>query len=128
MSDYGVRVPLVRPRVNAANVNAAGLTDVECVGVDRDGCVWFADTLPADDELAVRDWLSTRDDADLERRLSLRAVPASTEAGVLVNGFEILRAHLLGDPLPEPVYPSPANDPQPDPLTATVTDIAARLA
>ena len=111
MSEVYVRVPLVRPRVNAVNVNAAGLTTVECVGVDREGCVWFAEALSEADELAVREWLSTRDDADLARRSELRAIASSTGTGPLCNGFDILRAYILGDPLPEPVYPAPTPDP-----------------
>lgn len=108
MSDpYCVQVALVRPRVNAVNINAAGLTDVECISVDRDGCVWFAEPLEPADELAVREWLSTRDDTDLARRYGLRGIAAETEAGVLLNGFDILRAFVLGDPLPEPIYPGP---------------------
>lgn len=105
---YCVQVALVRPRVNAVNVNAAGLTDVECISVDRDGCVWFADHLEPADELAVREWLSTRDDADLARRYALRDIAAVTEDGPLLNGFDIVRAFILGDPLPEPQYPDPA--------------------
>lgn len=108
MSDpYCVQVALVRPRVNAVNVNAAGLTDVECIGVDREGCVWFADVLEPDDELAVREWLSTRDDTDLTRRYALRGIAAATDTGPLLNGFDILRAFVLGDPLPDPLYPDP---------------------
>lgn len=107
MSEFSVRVPLVRPRVNAVNVNAAGLTAVECVGVDRDGCVWFAEPLTDDDEFAVREWLSTRDDADLARRTELRAIALTSESGGLVNCFDIVRAYILGDPLPAPVYPDP---------------------
>lgn len=107
MTTVCVQVPLVRPRVNAENVNAAGLTTVECTGVDREGCVWFAEPLSAADELKVRDWLSTRDDTDLARRIDLRHVAEATETGRLLNGFAILRAHLLGDPLPEPLYPEP---------------------
>lgn len=111
MSEVYVRVPLVRPRVNAVNINAAGLTEVECTGVDREGCVWFAEPLSDADEFAVREWLSSRDDADLAWRAAFRAIASTTEAGELVNGFEILRAGILGDPLPEPVYAPATPDP-----------------
>ena len=106
MSDC-IRVPLVRPRVNAANINAAGLTDVECIAVDREGCVWFAEPLEPACEFAVREWLSSRDDADLARRNEFRAVAQVAETGRLLNGFEIVRAYLLGDDLPDPQYPPP---------------------
>lgn len=106
MSDH-IRVPLIRPRVNAENVNAAALTPTECVAVDRDGTVWFAGPLCDTCELAVRDWLSTRDDADLARRVEFRAIAEEGETARLLNGFDIVRAYLLGDPLPVPLYPEP---------------------
>lgn len=93
--------PLARS-VNVSLVNDAALTSVACTHIDREG-VWFADTLPVEDELAVRDWLATRDDAALARRHWLRAVDSTD----LLNGFDILRAFALGDPMPDPVYPPP---------------------
>lgn len=107
LEPWAIRVPLVRPRVNAVNVNAAALTPTECVAVDRDGAVWFAGPLCETCELAVRDWLSTRDDTDLARRVAYRAVAETSETGRLLNGFAITRAYLLGDPLPAPIYPEP---------------------
>lgn len=99
--------PLVRS-VNPELVNAAALTLVECVDIASEG-VWFADTLPEADEVAVRDWLMTKDDEALARRVTLRGVDSTD----LLNGFDILRAYMLGDPLPAPVYPPP---PEPDPF------------
>ena len=51
----------------------------------------------------MRDWLATRDDAALARRHWLRAIDSTD----LLNGFDILRAYTLGDPMPEPEYPPP---------------------
>ncbi|WP_292605985.1 hypothetical protein [Nocardioides sp. REDSEA-S30_B4] len=109
MSAVVISGPFVRS-VNVDIVNAAGLTEVACVRIDRDG-VWFAEPLTGADEFAVREWLSSRDDADLAWRAAFRAIASTTEAGELVNGFEILRAGILGDPLPEPVYAPATPDP-----------------
>lgn len=98
---YVIPGPLARS-VNVGLVNEAALTSVECCRIDRDG-VWFADSLPPAEEQAVRDWLATRDDQQLARRHALRSI-RSTD---LLNGFDILRAYMLGDPLPAPEYPPP---------------------
>lgn len=100
---YRIEARLVRPRVNVENVNAAALTLIPCTAVEPQGAVWFAETLTAADELAVREWLTTRDDTELARRAWLRAVDSTD----LLNGFDILRAFALGDPMPAPEYPPP---------------------
>lgn len=108
---YRIEARLVRPRVNVENVNAAALTEVPCTAVEPQGAVWFAEHLTAADELAVREWLTTRDDTELARRTWLRAVDSTD----LLNGFDILRAFALGDPIPDPVYPPPEPAPEPAP-------------
>ena len=107
---YRIEARLVRPRVNVENVNGAALTEVPCTAVEPQGAVWFAETLCPEDELAVREWLTTRDDTELARRAWLRAVDSTD----LLNGFDILRAFALGDDMPLPIYPEP--DPVPEPI------------
>ncbi|MCL8026305.1 hypothetical protein [Nocardioides bruguierae] len=99
----------VRRSVSVELVNAAALTQVECTGIDRAG-LWFADDLDEATAAAVAEWMASRDDAELARRAALRAVEPSA-----LNAWEIVRAFVLGDPLPEPVYPEPDPIPEPEP-------------
>ncbi|GHJ59125.1 hypothetical protein NOK12_16430 [Nocardioides sp. OK12] len=101
--------PLVRS-VNPEIVNDARLTAITCIAITSEG-VWFEAEPPAEDLLAVRDWLATKDDAGLARRAEYRAIDSTD----LLNGFDIARAFALGDPLPEPVYPPPEPEPEPAP-------------
>lgn len=66
----------------------------------------FAGTLTADETARVRARMVATDPADEARR----AWVAGIDSTDLVNGFDILRALLLGEDPPDPIYPTPTTE------------------
>lgn len=80
----------------------AGLEDVAATVAVSAGkvVVTFDAELTDAQTAAVRDRMESRDDADQDRRATLRAAAA----GHAINLAELNTAYLLGDPLPAPTY------------------------
>lgn len=69
------------------------------VTFDRDIDAASSDQLAADRTREVWELMTSRDDADLDARHALRDADGAT------NLAEMVRAYVLGDPMPDPLYP-----------------------
>ncbi len=76
-------------------------TDAPVVAILPNGVDFDGDLTP-EQSTAVWEWMTSRDDDDQADRATLRASDGAS------NLPEMVRAYVLGDPLPEPVYDSPA--------------------
>lgn len=81
----------------------ADITDATVAGFSADPSgmvvVTFDADLDAETATAIRDRMTSRDDADQAARATLRAADGAT------NLAEMVRAYALGDPLPAPICP-----------------------
>lgn len=79
----------------------ADLTDVPLLAIRRDGLT-FGGELTEQEAADVWSRMESVDDADQARREALRCADGAT------NLAEMVRAYVLGDLMPDPIYPAAA--------------------
>lgn len=95
-------------RANLSGDSFADLTDALLLEIGRTALTFDRDLTP-EAQTAAWERMTSIDDTDQARRAALRAACA----GGATNVDCLTAAYVLGDPMPDPVYPPPEPEPSP---------------